>query len=30
MPMNDYARLLRETYRGTVRWPPDSAQNPPL
>jgi len=29
MPMDDYAQLLRDTYRGTVRWPPDSTPSPP-
>ena len=28
MPMNDYAQLLRGTYRGVVRWPPDSTTSP--
>jgi len=26
MPMNDYVRLLQQTYEGPVRWPLDSAR----
>lgn len=28
VPMNEYVRLLQQTYEGPVRWPPDSSRSP--
>jgi hypothetical protein len=28
MPMAEYVKLLRQTYEGPVRWPPDTARRP--